>query len=255
MVSGTEYIKYRLKAKYRHGVHSPFIFDLTDTCLRRKIPKSVRTGLNDLFKRYRNDRRTISFVDHGAGSKSLDRTRKVSDIARISSSRGRYGRLLYKLVNHYKPERILEFGTSIGVGTYTMKLAHPTSKIVTIEADPATHSLALETFDSCQIEVNAVNTTFDAYLAQLPDNEKFDFIFIDGHHDGKALLSYLERLDPHIHNDTLILLDDIRWSKGMFEAWKTICTQEKFHVTVDFFRMGLICQRKQQHKEHFIIRH
>lgn len=34
-----EYIKYWRKAKHRHGVHSPFVYELGDQCLRIKVDK------------------------------------------------------------------------------------------------------------------------------------------------------------------------------------------------------------------------
>ena len=85
------------------------------------------------------------------------------------------------------------------------------------------------------------------------NNIKFDLIFIDGHHDGKALLQYLETLSPFIHDETIILVDDIRWSDSMFTAWKKLRTDEHFHLTIDLFRCGILMKRSHQQKEDFVV--
>ncbi len=77
---------------------------------------------------------------------------------------------------------------------------------------------------------------------------------MDGHHDGKATLDYMRKLESHSHNDTIFLLDDIRWSDDMFEAWNILLNSEKYNVSIDLFRMGILIPRKQQVKEHFILR-
>ena len=43
---GFEYIKYQWKAKRRHGVHSPFIYDLTDKCFRKPISNELKEKLS-----------------------------------------------------------------------------------------------------------------------------------------------------------------------------------------------------------------
>ncbi|MFM7667033.1 MAG: class I SAM-dependent methyltransferase, partial [Bacteroidota bacterium] len=85
--------------------------------------------------------------------------------------------------------------------------------------------------------------------------ETFDLVYIDGHHDGNALLAYLESLKPFIHNDTILILDDIRWSKSMMIAWRKICKSEFYNVSIELLRMGIITPRKQQTKQHFVFRY
>jgi hypothetical protein len=63
----------------------------------------------------------------------------------------------------------------------------------------------------------------------------------------------MQKLENHSHNDTIFILDDIRWSDDMFDAWNILRSSEKFNVSIDLFRMGILIPRKQQVKEHFIL--
>jgi hypothetical protein len=65
----------------------------------------------------------------------------------------------------------------------------------------------------------------------------------------------MEKLEAYSHNDTFFLLDDIRWSNSMFEAWNQLRQSDKFHVSIDLFRMGILVPRKQQQKEHFVLKY
>jgi hypothetical protein len=40
----------------------------------------------------------------------------------------------------------------------------------------------------------------------------------------------------------------------MFAAWNNIRESEDFSVSMDLFRMGIVLKRKQQRKEHFVVR-
>ncbi len=81
-----------------------------------------------------------------------------------------------------------------------------------------------------------------------------DLIYIDGNHQKEATLSYFEKLLPMVHNDSVMIFDDIHWSKGMEEAWEEIKAHPKVKVSIDTFQWGLVFFRKEQEKEHFVIR-
>lgn len=249
-----EYIKYRWNAKGRHGIHSPFVYDFTDKCLRQKIDDESRTILSKLFEDLRKNHQTIVIHDFGVGSKKMGNERAISAIFKTSSSKGKYGALLYRMVKFYNPKNILEFGTSLGVGTMYLSLGSPASAITTVEACENTWNVALENLRTRQ-KIDNVHSTFDDFFSNLNSTRQFDLIYIDGHHDGAALIDYLERLQTHAHDETIFVLDDIRWSDSMKSAWDTIVNDRKFHLTMDLFRMGIVVRRTHQEKEHFVIRY
>ncbi len=253
MKIGFEYIKYRWKAKGRHGIHSPFVYDFVDKCLKITFSSQDRKKLWGVFNQLRKDKRTIDIDDFGAGSKKLGNKRKISTIFKTSSSKGKYGRLLYCLSKHYSFQNCLELGTSLGVGAMHLSLGNPNTKITTVEACKNTRSIALENLKDYP-NVSCILDTFDHFLEQLDRSVCYDFIYIDGHHDGDALIHYLELLTPFTHDDTLFLLDDIRWSDSMLNAWQRIQNNPDFHLTIDLFRVGLISKRPKQEKEHFVIK-
>ena len=250
---GIEYIKYLWIAKQRHGIHSPFVYELTDNCFKQNFDIQTENTLNSLSERLLKDVRTIVVEDFGAGSKKLSNQRKVSSIFKTSSSEGKYGKMLYQLTKHFKPENMLEFGTSLGIGSILMHQGYPNGNLTTIEACPNVWKIANENFNSLDINVKNINSTFNDFLKQ-DNHTNYDLIFVDGHHDGEALLKYMEDLKKLSSNDTIFIIDDIRWSDSMFEAWNELKSNPDYHVSIDFFRMGLLSPRPQQEKEHFTIR-
>ncbi|HLW33390.1 MAG TPA: class I SAM-dependent methyltransferase, partial [Aequorivita sp.] len=82
----------------------------------------------------------------------------------------------------------------------------------------------------------------------------YDLILIDGDHNGERTLEYFNALLEKVHNDSLIIFDDIYWSKDMTEAWQKIIAHEKVTVSIDTFQWGMVFFRKEQPKQHFLIR-
>jgi len=249
-----EYIKYLWNAKGRHGTHSPFLYEFADKCLSIKKEKNILQQFSERFQHLKSDKSSIKIADFGAGSKYMTNERSILQLLSTSSSKGKYGDLLFQIARFYKPKNILEFGTSIGIGSCNLSFGNPEANIVTVEACENTRFEALKNFKALKCEnIESVLATFDQFLEE-ERNEKYDLVFIDGHHDGLALLKYMSKLESRTHNDTLFILDDIRWSDSMFAAWNKILESEDFSVTMDLFRMGIVLKRKQQKKEHFVVR-
>lgn len=247
-----EYIKYKLICKGKYSIHSPFVYDFVSKCLSQLYNKEDKILIACLNEKLKTDQSAIEFKDFGAGSKKLKSTRKVNEIHKSASSKGVYSKLLYQLNAFYKFDNALEMGTSLGVGTLNLHLGNTNCKITTIDASKETQKIAEKNLRNYS-NLKFVNLTFLDFFKSA-ENIKFDFVFIDGHHDGEALLNYMKTLKNFTHNDTIFLIDDIRWSRGMKKAWNDLVSSSDYHLSLDLFRMGILIKRPQQEKEHFVIK-
>ncbi len=201
----------------------------------------------------KGNKKSIQITDHGVGSKRMGDLRSLGQLYKNSSSKGKYGQMLFQLMQHYNLESALELGTSVGIGSVSMATGNKNAVVTTIEGCPNTRKEALSNFEALGIEnIQSLGGTFADVIPTLPEST-YDLIFIDGHHDGEAMLRYIKMLLPHSHDDTFWILDDIRWSPSMKAAWEQLQHDEGFHVTIDLFRMGMVLKRPQQEKEHFDI--
>lgn len=251
-----EYIKYCLKSKRRHGIHSPFVYDFGDKCLRTPISPLVWEQYIVLKQQFYNSNKTIEVNDLGMGSKKLLNERPIGRIAMVSGINNKYGRLLYRLVAHYEVKHALELGTSLGLGTFLITSGNNEVKVTTVEGCENTLQFAKDNFPKSAIDrVEFVNSSFEEYLTTAKPEHKFDLVFVDGDHNSKSLERQLELLDPLTHDETIFILDDIRWTKDMLKGWNSIVESSDFHLTMDLFRIGIAMKRKHQEKEHFIVRY
>lgn len=247
------YFHYWFSAKKRHNIHSPFVYELSDKCLATPIQDEHALILKKQFNVLSGNQENISISDFGAGSKMMGNQRKIADIFQNSRSSERYARLLYQLCAYYQPNRILEFGTSLAWGTLHMYLGNSSAIIDTVEGCPQTFDKAKLLFPIQNDKIVFHNMKFEEFFEQLQD-VRYDFIFIDGNHRGNALLEYIDRIYPFSHHNTIWLLDDIRWSDDMWQAWECVVHDKRFHVSIDFMRMGMVLRRETQEKEHFYLK-
>ncbi len=81
-------------------------------------------------------------------------------------------------------------------------------------------------------------------------------VFIDGNHRKEPVLKYFNQIAEISDNKTVIIIDDIYYSKEMEEAWNEIKQlHEKVSVTIDIFRMGIVFFREGINHNNYIIRY
>jgi predicted O-methyltransferase YrrM len=257
MFSAYNYLVYRFRATNEHGVHSPFVFDLLLSVIYNEHKYYSYEQCEQLRGRMLLSSETLSCIDLGAGSAyGTTIKRKVSQIARNSAKPPKFAQLLFRLVNHFQPESLLELGTSLGLSTAYMASAKKDCRITTMEGCPEIAAVALANFrelDLNNIELRTGN--FDDLLPKfLSDQQVLPFVFFDGNHRKEATLSYFSQCLEKADAGSVFVFDDIYWSPEMKEAWELIKSHPKVTVTIDLFHLGIVFFRKEQAKQHFIIR-
>lgn len=249
------YIKFLFNSTNQHGVHSPFVYDFVTKCLYDKEKYQAYIDLKNYRNTLKNSKVELEVSDFGEGSKVLNlNKRKVSQMVATSSCSKKEARLLFRIARYFKLNTVLELGTSLGMGTYAFASANKNIKITTIEGCKNTSNFTKSQFQNLGVNnINYCISAFASEIEKLNDNH-FDCIYFDGHHNKEATIQYFESLLPKAHNDSIFIFDDIYWSKEMTKAWEYIKSHRAVTVTVDCFHLGFVFFRKEQAKEHFKIR-
>lgn len=246
------YLRYRRKSVSKHGVHSPFVFDL----ITNTLPTDATDFSNFSAEKWREEclsnQKQIDVTDFGTG-KSGPRT--IASIAKRAAKSPKEGRLLYRIVKRFQPKTILELGTSLGISAQYMHEGARDAKFITIEGCPGTARVAQEGFRkhtaSLHLRVGKFEDVLPSVLEEL---QEVDFVYVDGNHRKQPTLDYFNMIRTYAHNETIFIFDDIHWSVEMEEAWNTICADPDVHVSIDVFHFGLVFFRKEQVKQHFVLR-
>ena len=247
------YPKFLWRSTNKHGIHSPFVYQLVTQGFNAKISDETIRQFTDYNNFLRKNKTQIRVTDFGAGSKVFrSNLRKVSDIARYAGTPLLKQKLVYKIMNHLKCKEILELGTSLGMGSLALAMS-PENQLTTLEGCPETAAVASETlkhFGKTNITVQVGK--FEDILPNF--NKKWDAVFMDGGHNFEKTWSYFEMILPQIHNDTVIILDDIYLNKEMTSVWQQLKKHPQVTISIDIFHYGLLFFRKEQTPESFIIR-
>lgn len=164
-------------------------------------------------------------------------------------------KLINKVVSYFNIQSTLELGTSVGMGSISLATHQPQNIINSVEACPNTFQVAKEHVEQLQLKTIRLHcSTFQDYLSNLPHQKTYDLIYLDGHHDEQATLNYFSKLKAHTHPESILILDDIYWSKGMQKAWRTICKDESVKVSLDLYFWGILFFRPGLSKQDFKIR-
>ena len=255
-----KYLRYYINAKNGkgHGIHSPFVFDFVVHVLNDTNNYSCYDRIESLRQQLLRDNRMIEVEDFGAGSAVIHAAkRKIKAIAKSSLKNEKFAKLLFRTVKYYKPETIIELGTSFGITTCYMGCANEKSTVYTLEGSSAIAGIASQTFADAGLQnIRLIRGQFDETFEDiLAGIENIDLAFVDGNHRKKATLDYFSSLQKKSVQDSIFIFDDIHWSLEMEEAWQQIQQHPSVTLSIDLFFMGLVFFNPDiKVKQHFIIR-
>ena len=237
------------------------MFDLITKVINDKQTYYAYAEIEDRRKGFLHSSKIIEVIDLGAGLKTLSNSkRKISDIAARSLKRPKYAQLLFRLVNYFQPETILELGTSLGITTIYLASANKTTKVVTIEGSATIANEAQELFKRAGIKnIESVVGNFDEVLGKTIYSSlalrPLSLIYFDGNHRKEPTLNYFQQCLKYSHNNSIYIFDDIHWSAEMEQAWEEIKKHPQITVTIDLFEIGIVFFRTELTKQNFVVRY
>jgi len=251
------YLLYKLFAPHRKGfgVHSPFVFHLVSKVFSQKDDENLKQ-IGVWRKKISMDKTMLFTSNTGAGSQvHKENGRSVGSIARKSSIKHKYGRVLYALSLDIKPSTIIELGTGIGISTAYLAKACPMAQVISLEGDIEKLKFARHSFELLGLQnvITKDGLFYDLLPGILAGMNHPVLFFIDGDHSYRGTLLYFEKILKKAQEDTVVIFDDIRWSPDMERAWNEIKMNEKVSISIDLFFMGIVFFRDGIEKQDFVI--
>lgn len=239
-------------------MHSPFVFDFIQMVLRDNKKYPCYNKIELVRKKVLSDHRTITVEDFGAGSAIIKtRQRKISAIAASSLKSKKYAQLLFRIVQYYQPNNIVELGTSFGISTAYLRAGNEKANVFSCEGSAAIAKIAAENFSTLKLPtINIIEGDFTNTLPSLlKEIKKIDFAFIDGNHRKLPTLDYFQQLLACRSEESIFIFDDIHWSAEMEAAWEIIKQDPAVAASIDLFFIGIVFFRSEfKVPRHFSIR-
>jgi predicted O-methyltransferase YrrM len=252
------YLRYHFAKKGKHGIHSPFVYDLIINVLEDKKDYPEYNILDKARKNLLHNHDTIETVDFGAEAGNKEFITYRSSVRKLTKLRAQSVaelRIMFRLVKYFKPRNILEFGTSTGLSTIALALANPTSKIISMEGCASVASVAENQFQKYHLHnIDLVIGNFNNTLTDVLEKvEQLDFVFFDGNHRKIPTIDYFNHCLTKAGQKSVFIIDDIHWSDEMEEAWTEIIADQSVTLSIDLFHFGMIFFDKGFSKQHFVI--
>ena len=196
-----KFLKYLFVSKTKYRVHSPFVYDLVTNVLNDKSHRQEYVKIRNLY---------------------------------TSTINSKHLKLIYRIINRYKSENILEIGNSNLLDcTFLSNIQWKANVFFSnIESN----------------EISEIKTQKNIQLLS------FDFAFYNIENNNSLTLSEFMNHLKYFHNNSIVAINNIHQSNEMEEVWRKIITQKEVTISIDLFFIGLVFFRKEQVKENFIIR-
>lgn len=255
-----QYIKHQFHCRHRkgRGIHSPYLFEFVHDVVfnagRIRVPSEIAA----IHQELRTNSTIIPSDTRGARS-SVERNPVISvgSFVRRSSVSPKYGALLYRITQWFKPTEIIELGTGLGVSTLYLASGSHGVPLASFEGNMEKAAFAAQLFNRNQLEGISIHwgdleQGLDEILTNLKaiqtKPEGRFLAFVDANHRFEPTIRYVKSLISRAGEETIIIMDDIYWSSGMYRAWREVTSWPEVRMSIDLFHMGILLLRKDLQK-------
>lgn len=249
------YISYFLNVVDEHSLHPPFIYDLYTKIIKggEQPVKEIEAIRKELL----NSDEVIKYHSYGEQSSLNEISRsRIASITRSGINKASNSSLFVRLVKFFECKSIIELGTSLGINTSYLALADKSATVYTFEGHSQLIEKARSTFDRLSItNVEIIKGNIDETLPDfLKRIKKIDFILLDANHQKEATWNYFSYFIPWVHENSVMVIDDIRWNKEMYDAWNVLKDHDKVSLSVDLMDLGLLFFSRRMKKQHYTLK-
>ncbi len=235
----------RIRHRKGHGIHSPFVYNLITKVIEERNPYYRYHDIELIRKKllYKED----SFFQTGKTKLPL------AEIVKKKAIRPKHGALLFRLTNYFKPDKILQIGTSLGLSTLYISSYKPGLTCVSLEPDKDYSLISKWVYE------NGARTSIDlqtgAYRDKLPGilnkMKKVDFVFMNIHDDSSENNYIFNECIKHTHNESVFVMEGIKNNQVTRNFWNETCTHPEVTVTIDLTSIGIIFFNKKHYKRDY----
>jgi precorrin-6B methylase 2 len=234
------YFLYKLKSTNEHGVHSPFVFDLVTNVVYNNKDYYC-------YKTIEAQRKILLDSNTVVGSLS------VSELAKKMPAE-KYSKLLFRLVNYFQPNTVGLINDNLGVDTaYTASVSEHL-KVYSLQGNKEFQKII--TSNLKQLKLKNVTLLDEPKSVALPNLLKqldtLDFVVIHQKTKEEVLSVFYQYLEK-ANTSSVFVISNVGLPE-ISDAWEEIKNNNQVTVTIDLFYMGIVFLRKEQVKEHFLIR-
>ena len=229
-------IKSFRKLRYRKGfgVHSPFAYDLITTVIEERYRYYSYNAIELYLKKTLYPR--------------MDRTKTYHQ----KKMEQKKTRLLFRLVNRFSPQTILEIGTAWGISSLYMNAPHSTVRQLCIEPDAEMAQVAREVIKQSNIEL--LSGRFDDLpMEALEKLNPIEFVLIHASRSELSVEKVLGQIAPFLSPEAVVVIDGIRKNSLRQQEWKQLTSFPKVTVSMDLYDMGLLFFSPKLNRQYYIV--
>lgn len=251
------FIRYFFNVVDQHSLQSPYVFEFYTKLILAIKQNNGLEEVESLRHDFFRDNSHVYGQDLGAGSRVFNKTKEktISKIARKGISSKKDCIFLYELVQLVQPKLCIELGTSLGIATSYLSKSTGQGLVYSFEGNKGLVTLARMVMDKLKCEnTQIIHGDIDVELPEfLKKISEVDFALIDANHTENALLKYFNMMKSKFIKGGIMVIDDIRWSTGMYKAWEKVHSDERISISIEFLNKGLLIFDLGISKQHYML--